>query len=105
MAITHDTIEKVSLLARLQLSDTEIDSLTNELGQILDYVDQLSEVDTENVAPMAHAIEVSNVFSSDDVKPSLPREQALANAPSHKRTRLPRPTGIRWMNNGACACR
>jgi len=83
MAITRADIEKVSLLARLQLTEGEIESLTSELGQIVAYVDQLSEVDTEGVAPMAHAVEVSNVFSSDEVKPSLPREKALANAPSH----------------------
>jgi aspartyl-tRNA(Asn)/glutamyl-tRNA(Gln) amidotransferase subunit C len=83
MAITRADVEKVSLLARLQLTDAEIDTLTGELGQIVAYVDQLSEVDTEGVAPMAHAVEVSNVFASDEVKPSLPREQALANAPSH----------------------
>jgi len=83
MAITRADIEKVSLLARLQLTEDEIESLTSELGQIVAYVDQLSEVDTEGVAPMAHAVEVSNVFSSDEVKPSLPREKALANAPSH----------------------
>ncbi len=83
MAITRADIEKVSLLARLQLTDAEVETLTSELGQIVAYVDQLSEVDTEGVAPMAHAVEVSNVFASDEVKPSLPREQALANAPSH----------------------
>ncbi len=83
MAITRADVEKVSLLARLQLSETEIETLTVELGKIVAYVDQLSEVDTDGVAPMAHAVEVSNVFASDEVKTSLPREQALANAPSH----------------------
>lgn len=83
MAITRADVEKVSLLARLQLTEVEIETLTEELGQIVAYVDQLSEVDTEGVTPMAHAVEVSNVFASDEVKPSLPREQALANAPSH----------------------
>jgi aspartyl-tRNA(Asn)/glutamyl-tRNA(Gln) amidotransferase subunit C len=83
MAITRADVEKVSLLARLQLTEAEIETLTDELGQIVAYVDQLSEVDTEGVAPMAHAVEVSNVFASDEVKPSLPRDQALANAPSH----------------------
>ncbi|NOY43537.1 MAG: Asp-tRNA(Asn)/Glu-tRNA(Gln) amidotransferase subunit GatC [Planctomycetes bacterium] len=83
MAITRADIEKVSLLARLQLTDAEVETLTSELGQIVAYVDQLSEVDTEGVAPMAHAVEVNNVFASDEVKASLPREQALANAPSH----------------------
>ena len=83
MAITRKDVEKVALLARLELSEAEVDSLTNELAQIVGYVDQLAEVDTENVEPMAHAVEVHNVFADDVVRPSLSREAALANAPSH----------------------
>ena len=83
MAITRDDVEKVALLARLQLSDAEKETLTEELAQIVTYVDQLAEVDTQGVEPMAHAVEVHNVFADDIVRPSLPREQALANAPSH----------------------
>ena len=83
MAITRDDVEKVALLARLQLSESEVETLTSELGQIVGYVDQLAEVDTEGVEPMAHAIELHNVFAADQVRPALTREQALANAPSH----------------------
>ena len=83
MALSRADVEKVALLARLQLSDDELDRLTGELVQIVGYVDQLAEVDTEGVEPMAHAVEVSNVFAADDVVPSLPREKALANAPRH----------------------
>lgn len=83
MAITRADVEKVALLARLRLSEDELDSLTNELSQIVTYVDQLAEVDTDDVEPMTHAIELHNVFADDKVRPSLPREQALANAPSH----------------------
>jgi aspartyl-tRNA(Asn)/glutamyl-tRNA(Gln) amidotransferase subunit C len=83
MAITRADVEKVSLLARLQLTEAELETMTSELGQIVTYVDQLGEVDTEGVEPMAHAIEVSNVFADDIVHPSLPREKALANAPRH----------------------
>ncbi|QEG35673.1 Asp-tRNA(Asn)/Glu-tRNA(Gln) amidotransferase subunit GatC [Bythopirellula goksoeyrii] len=83
MAITRTDVEKVSLLARLQLSDAELDRLTTELAQIVEYVDHLSEVPTEGVEPMAHAVEVHNVFVADEVEASLPREKALANAPRH----------------------
>ena len=83
MAITRADVEKVSLLARLQLSNVELERMTEELAQIVCYVDQLSEVDTEGIEPMAHAVEISNVFASDDVKESLPREAVLANAPHH----------------------
>jgi aspartyl-tRNA(Asn)/glutamyl-tRNA(Gln) amidotransferase subunit C len=83
MSISRADIEKVALLARLQLSDAELDTMTGQLAQIVGYVDQLSEVDTEGVEPMAHAIELSNVFKDDRVAPSLTREEALANAPHH----------------------
>ena len=83
MSISRADVEKVALLARLQLSEEELGRLTSEMAQIVQYVDQLAEVDTEGVQPMAHAVEVSNVFADDEVLPSLPREQALSNAPSH----------------------
>jgi aspartyl-tRNA(Asn)/glutamyl-tRNA(Gln) amidotransferase subunit C len=83
MSLTRQEVERVSLLARLRLTDAELDTMTAQLGQVVDYVAQLSELDTQNVAPMAHAIEVSNVFRADDVRPSLDRSEALANAPHH----------------------
>jgi len=81
MALTRADVEKVALLARLRLSDAELDTMTGQLVQIVGYVDQLSEVDTTDVAPMAHAVELTNVFRDDRVAPSLPRDEALANAP------------------------
>jgi len=83
MSITRQDVEKVALLARLRLTDAELETMTDELSQIVGYVDQLAEVDTSEVAPMAHAIELANVFKDDAVAPSLPREEALANAPHH----------------------
>lgn len=82
MAITREEVQKVSLLARLLLSDEELDKMTSQLGAILGYIDQLDEVDTRQVEPMAHALDVSDVFRPDLVRPSLDREAALANAPS-----------------------
>lgn len=81
MSISRADIEKVALLARLQLTDDELAKMTTELAQIVGYVDQLGEVDTEGVAPMAHAVETANVFRDDAVTESLPRDSALANAP------------------------
>jgi aspartyl-tRNA(Asn)/glutamyl-tRNA(Gln) amidotransferase subunit C len=83
MAIMRQDIEKVALLARLQLSDAEVAAMSQELAQIVAYVDQLAEVNTDDVEPMAHAVELANVFEDDVVHRSLPREQALANAPHH----------------------
>ena len=83
MSITREEVEKVALLGRLLLSEAELSQMTDELAQIVGYVDLLAQVDTDGVAPMAHAIEVSNVFKDDRVQPSLPRDEALANAPHH----------------------
>jgi aspartyl-tRNA(Asn)/glutamyl-tRNA(Gln) amidotransferase subunit C len=83
MSISRQDIEKVALLARLQLTEDEISKMTAELAQIVGYVDQLSEVNTDGIEPMAHAIELSNVFRDDVVVESLPRDAALANAPHH----------------------
>jgi aspartyl-tRNA(Asn)/glutamyl-tRNA(Gln) amidotransferase subunit C len=81
MSISRQDIEKVALLARLQLTVDELSKMTVELAQIVGYVDQLSEVNTDGVEPMAHAIELANVFRNDAVAESLPRDEALANAP------------------------
>jgi aspartyl-tRNA(Asn)/glutamyl-tRNA(Gln) amidotransferase subunit C len=81
MSISRAEVEKVSLLARLLLSEDELDRMTSQMGEILGYVDLLSELDTTQVEPMAHAIEVANVLRDDVAQPSLDRESALANAP------------------------
>jgi len=81
MSLTREDVEKVSLLARLRLSNEELTTMTSQLGDIVGYVDQLAELDTDGVEPMAHAVDVSNVFRDDVVRPSLPRDEALANAP------------------------
>jgi aspartyl-tRNA(Asn)/glutamyl-tRNA(Gln) amidotransferase subunit C len=83
MSLSREAVQKVSLLARLSLSQAELDTLTAQLGQIVDYMALLNELDTDTVQPMAHAVEVANVFREDRVCDSLPREEALANAPHH----------------------
>ena len=83
MPISREEVEKVALLARLRLSPTELDVMTTQLDAILQYMSLLGQVDTEGVEPMAHAMDLSDVFRPDVVRPSLPREQALANAPQH----------------------
>ncbi len=81
MAIAREEVEKVSLLGRLLLTEEELDTMTHQLGDILGYMDLLGEVDTEHVEPMAHALEVANVFREDKAGQSLNRDDALANAP------------------------
>lgn len=82
MSISREEVEKVSLLGRLLLSEDELDKMTAQMGDILQYMELLSEVDTEGVEPMAHALDVSDVFRDDRVRPSLDRREALSNAPN-----------------------
>ncbi|MGD9126955.1 MAG: Asp-tRNA(Asn)/Glu-tRNA(Gln) amidotransferase subunit GatC [Planctomycetia bacterium] len=81
MAISREEVEKVALLARLRLSDAELETMTSQMGDILGYIELLDELDTDGVEPMAHALDLHDVFRDDVVRPSLPRDRALANAP------------------------
>ena len=65
MAITRKEVEKVALLGRLLLSEEELDTMTSQMGDILGYMELLGELDTEQVEPMAHALDVANVFRED----------------------------------------
>lgn len=80
--LTPETVQKVALLARLKLSEDECVQMTTQLGAIVGYVEQLAEVDTSGVEPLAHPLDSANVFRGDEVRPSLPRDAALANAPN-----------------------
>ncbi len=79
--LSRADVARVAHLARLKLSDEELGQLTSEMGKVLQYIDVLSEPDTDEVEPMAHAADLSNVFRDDVERPSLPREDAVANAP------------------------
>lgn len=81
MTLSIEDVRKVARLARLKLTDEEQHRLVDELGKILGYIDQLSELDTADIEPMAHTEAVTNVFRLDELKPSLDRSDALANAP------------------------
>ena len=81
MSLSNADVAKVALLARLRLSPQEIEMFTGQLNSIFDYVAQLQELDTTGVEPLAHGIELRNVFRDDVLGPALPREKALANAP------------------------
>jgi aspartyl-tRNA(Asn)/glutamyl-tRNA(Gln) amidotransferase subunit C len=81
MSLTVEEVAKVAFLARLRIDPRELDTFTEELNSIVDYVAQLQELDTTGTFPLAHGIEVRNVFRDDVRGPSLDREKALANAP------------------------
>lgn len=82
--ITDETIEYVSILAKLELSDKEREQAKNDMGRMLDYIDKLGELDTEGVEPMSHVFPVQNVFREDVVTNSDMREQLLSNALEQK---------------------
>jgi len=81
MAVTKQEVEKIAELARLEFNESEIEHLTKDMNQILHHMDKLNELDTSNVEPLSHPIEVKNVFREDELKPSTKREDALRNAP------------------------
>ena len=81
MSLSRQDVERVALLARLELSHAEVEQMTLQLAAILDYVDQLGELDTERVEPMSHAVPLHSVFAPDQQRASLARDEALANAP------------------------
>jgi aspartyl-tRNA(Asn)/glutamyl-tRNA(Gln) amidotransferase subunit C len=81
MSMTAEEVAKVALLARLRLSPGELETFTGQLNAIVGFVEQLGELDTSDVEPLAHGVEVRNAFRDDVRGPSLPREDALANAP------------------------
>jgi aspartyl-tRNA(Asn)/glutamyl-tRNA(Gln) amidotransferase subunit C len=81
MSLAVADVAKVALLARLRLAPAELETFTAQLNSIVDYVAQLQELDTTGVEPLAHGVELRNVFREDVRGPALEREQALANAP------------------------
>jgi aspartyl-tRNA(Asn)/glutamyl-tRNA(Gln) amidotransferase subunit C len=79
--ISRKKIVHVAKLARLHLDDAAVALYTRQLGDILTYMDTLNRLDTKGIPPTSHAIFINNVFRDDDVKPSIPVERALTNAP------------------------
>jgi len=79
--ITPDAVDHASKLCRIHLSDEERKKFTEQLNQILDYMDKLNELNTEDVEPTSHVLPLKNVLRKDELSPSLSSEKALANAP------------------------
>jgi aspartyl-tRNA(Asn)/glutamyl-tRNA(Gln) amidotransferase subunit C len=90
--ISLEDVEHVARLARLELSAAEKERMRRELDGILAYIDKLRALDTSGVAPTSHAVPVTNVMRDDEERPSLPRDEMLANAPDPHRElfRVPR---------------
>jgi aspartyl-tRNA(Asn)/glutamyl-tRNA(Gln) amidotransferase subunit C len=81
--ITRQEVRHVALLARLELSEEEEERMTGQLNGILEYMDKLNELETKDIEPMTHAIQLHNVFRPDSVQDSLDRADSLANAPGN----------------------
>ena len=81
MKITKQEVEHVARLARLELSEQEKETLTDQLSNILTYVEQLNELDTKGVEPTSHVLDINNVMRDDVPEVSLPQDRALANGP------------------------
>jgi aspartyl-tRNA(Asn)/glutamyl-tRNA(Gln) amidotransferase subunit C len=79
--VSREVVEHVSTLARLALSDEEIDRLQHEMGRILEHADRLQEVDTDDIEGTSHVIPMTNVFREDEVGESLTPEEVVGNAP------------------------
>ncbi|MEY4614349.1 MAG: Glutamyl-tRNA(Gln) amidotransferase subunit [Planctomycetota bacterium] len=84
MAITKEQIQWIAHLSRLELKPDELALAATQLTSILDYINQLQQINTDNIEPLAHALDVSNVFREDDLKESLAVDEALANAPNRQ---------------------
>lgn len=79
--IDRDQVLHVARLARLRLSEQEVETMVGELSGILDHVDRIGRLDLERVEPTSHVVALENVLRADEPRPSLPREVALEQAP------------------------
>jgi aspartyl-tRNA(Asn)/glutamyl-tRNA(Gln) amidotransferase subunit C len=84
MAITREEVLHVARLARLELTEEEVERFTEQLSAILEAVAKVSELDLSGVEPTAHPLDLVNVWAADEPRPSLALENALANAPERE---------------------
>jgi len=84
MAISRDEVVHVARLARLELSEDELERFAEQLNAILEAVGKVSELDLEGVEPTAHPLDLVNVWAEDEPRPSLTVDEALANAPDRE---------------------
>ncbi len=80
--LTKEAVERVAHLSRLEFSEEELEKQFEQLGSIIDMMDSLSEIDTTDVSPLNHVMDIQNVFRQDDVHESMGVEKVLSNAPS-----------------------
>ena len=93
--IDREQVLHVARLARLRLTDEEVERMTGELSKILEHVEKMNELDLDGIEPTSHVVELQNVLREDVPRPCLPRERALAGAPdvADGGFRVPSPGG------------
>ena len=84
MSLSAEEVRKVADLARLELSEADVETMARQLSAIVDYINQLQLVNTDGVEPLAHALDLHDVFRDDVPAKSLSEAEALANAPARK---------------------
>ncbi|BAC12720.1 Asp-tRNA(Asn)/Glu-tRNA(Gln) amidotransferase subunit GatC [Oceanobacillus iheyensis] len=82
--ISKDQVKHVAHLARLELDDEAVEKMSDELSAIIDFAEQLNELDTDSVEPTTHVLNLKNVMRKDEPKKWISQEDALRNAPDHK---------------------
>ena len=99
--ITEDEVRHAARLARLELSDEDVNRFTRQLAEVLEYMTQIESLDVDGVEPMAHPLDMPNVLRDDEPSEPLSREEALRNAPASGRDVLPGAEGARLKALGA----
>ena len=89
-----DEVKHVANLARLAITEEEAEKLTNDLDAIISFAEELNELDTENVEPTSHVLDMKNIIREDVSKPGLPVEEVLKNAPDHENGQIRVPAII-----------
>ncbi|OGL41296.1 MAG: asparaginyl/glutamyl-tRNA amidotransferase subunit C [Candidatus Schekmanbacteria bacterium RIFCSPHIGHO2_02_FULL_38_11] len=85
MGISKEEVKHIAKLARIEFSEDEINRFTEQLSTILNYVSKLDELNTEDIVPTSHVIDLKNCFRDDEIKSSLPVEESLRNAPQREK--------------------
>lgn len=83
MQITNELVSYVANLSRIKLDENEISEMQSQMSEIVNYMDILNQLDTENIEPLSHIFNITNVMRDDEVSDSYEREEILKNAPAH----------------------
>ncbi|WP_203364315.1 MULTISPECIES: Asp-tRNA(Asn)/Glu-tRNA(Gln) amidotransferase subunit GatC [unclassified Bacillus (in: firmicutes)] len=92
--ITEEQVRHVANLARLAVTDEEVEKFTSHLDAIISFAEQLNELDTTDVLPTSHVLDMKNIMREDEAKPGLPQEEVLKNAPDHENGQIRVPSII-----------